>query len=292
MKLKLMTFVVMMVFLFSMSTLVLAQENTSLSENDVDVSETQIMQAPYGAQVRLLQLENALDKAIATGNEVVADLNKDEQNTTAFEEILGDLVALKENVASMNATQENASALASEYVAIKKEARDLIHTFRTQARPLVTENDIEAIQERARERIHQQNEQAQVALNLARNKFNAHNAEKIMNQTGMGFNSVGEKIRSGSMSVEEFRQQVMAHVKNMTSKQRGEVAMKMQEDSMKQKVFAKAARERVQEHRSALQEGLMQRRSQARNAIQDMMGGSNASDNAQGRQPRGENGAN
>ncbi len=121
----------------------------SAQESNLDVNtetEVKAMVTPYGAQVRLFQLEKSITKNIVTGEtviEVIIDNNTD-VNLVNANLIIEKLKILLNEVktADINA---HASVLATEYVAMKKQAIALSAEFRAETSKYLTSEDRENI---------------------------------------------------------------------------------------------------------------------------------------------------
>ncbi len=92
--------------------------------------ETRIMNFPYGAEVRLLQLKKAINKNIVNGKQVIAEINS--SDTKLLESLLGNLSALIERIEDLDMNQSSAQ-LAAEFVNLKNQAKNITWLFRQTA---------------------------------------------------------------------------------------------------------------------------------------------------------------
>ncbi|MFH1588976.1 MAG: hypothetical protein ABIB43_00215, partial [archaeon] len=165
------------IMLLSLVPLALADEGNETSDEDVcvedsdcdadefcdagecadleseDEAETEIMRTPYGASVRLVQLERAIENNIAHGERIVDAILANDENADVDElnRILDDMRALVLEVQNLDLENKTPQELAEEYVEIKSSARELAKEFRTQAREFFTKEDADALRARLRD---------------------------------------------------------------------------------------------------------------------------------------------
>ncbi|MDI3544166.1 MAG: hypothetical protein PWQ28_447 [Candidatus Woesearchaeota archaeon] len=172
-----------------------------------DLEEAKTFAYPLGAELRMLQLEKAIERNIASGELIIEEI-KDENLTTetdALESILDELRSLLEEVKSYDFNQGKSSEeMALDFVELKAEARELTTLFRETATNITGNMHLE-IRERVNERIREFKESQQREINELKNRYNKRVMEEIAVQAGLD-DEVTEKIRQGNINVDEYKE--------------------------------------------------------------------------------------
>jgi hypothetical protein len=97
--------IMVLMLMVPLASYALADDADDTQQDEIEINEEtqkeiEIMSDHLGAQIRLLQLEKAITKNIAKGNEVIAALKEADINTTILEAILAELELVKEEVQS------------------------------------------------------------------------------------------------------------------------------------------------------------------------------------------------
>mgnify|MGYP000192954539 CR=1 FL=1 len=185
---KIVGIMIVLVLMASLTPLALADE-AGESEVEIDAetyNEVEAMEYPYGAEIRLLQLEKAVTKNIVKGEEIVSVLKESGYNTTELETILAELELLLEEVQSADANSTNAT---QEFVDLKHDAIELTKEFRDALHELIDDDMADGLQERIREMTC---EQVQNLTTKIQNRIRHYNR----NQLHRLFGIIGEANES------------------------------------------------------------------------------------------------
>lgn len=173
-----------------------------------DLEEAKTFAYPLGADLRMLQLEKAIERNIASGELIIEEI-KDENLTTetdALESILDELRSLLEEVKSYDFNQGKSSEeMALDFVELKAEARELTTLFRETATNITGNMHLE-IRERVNERIREFKESQQREINELKNRYNQRVMEEITAQAGLMDDALATQIRQGNINVDEYKE--------------------------------------------------------------------------------------
>jgi hypothetical protein len=240
------------------------------NENTGDDTEREIedFEEGLGAQMRLLQLERALTRASLHADQVIAALDNQSANTTGLKGIAAELDIMiaqvretREDVAGGAVTNEEAAAV---FVAIKKDARDLVKEFRDAARPVIRDADRERLKA-SLERIDRERLKAITDdIEKARRELIADRVRESFQNAGIPVDEeLLERIRSGEDSAREIRREVRERVKDelegKSAEERREAAAKLREEAARRRVQALAALDRVEDDLGDREERLRER---------------------------------
>lgn len=204
------------------------EDETEEAENETE-EETETMNTPYGAEVRLLQLEIAIDRNILKGLKIAEEA----ENATELQAIIEEMKALKTEVQNADPSAEDAVQV---FVDLKKDARDLSKKFRDAARALIKEDKRAAIKEKIK---NLENKELKEKVRAKIRAFNAQRMQDLYSTLGLGEDIV-EKIRNGNMTAKEARDQMKEALKTMTKEEMSELYQQMKEKKIERRVEAKA----------------------------------------------------
>jgi len=208
--------------------------------------EIEAMDNKDGAEVRLLQLELAIAKGIAKGNDVIAKAQELEKDTSELEAIIAEMETLKEDVAAADPAAEDA---VQTFVDLKKDARDLAKQFREKAREIIPANEANRLKERLKEKKMEkligEINNLEEKLKEKRKEFNALRLGALYRKLNIEDTGIIEKVKSGEITVKEVKTQTREKFKAMAPEERRKAFTAAKEAGVKRAVAAEAKADKV-----------------------------------------------
>ncbi len=227
-----------------------AQEDLTEEEE----REIRAMDNTHGAMTRLLQLERAIKLQVERGLGVIEFIeeNYEDADTSQLEELLNDLEDLGEIVAGTEIENQDYEELASEYVALRREANSLIIEFRTGANNIISEERIAEARERAEQARTQASERVQALRERISEEVNTYNAERLrqtLEHLGKTNEEVQERIQNREITRAEAESIVRETFDEYSLEERRIAAQQLSERLMEMaERRAEAARQARQEY--------------------------------------------
>jgi hypothetical protein len=221
---------------------VLADDN----ETDDLENETAPFQSSHGAEMRLMQLEKAIEKNILWGEYIISaieDKNKS-IDTTNLKSILAELISLKDEVSRMNVSNEtNVSAAAQAFVDIKKEAKNLTKEFRDEVKNLIKAGEIDGLKKKLGNRYKdwESNQSEKIKKKVC--EYNADKIERIFKAANISNSELIDKIRNCSADRKEIADELKGI--NLSHGQQKQLNSSLKEAKLKTRVFARAVTDKV-----------------------------------------------
>lgn len=159
----------------------------------------------YGAEVRLLQLERAITRAIMQGERIInyaQEQEFSEVNIDVMIEVVADLRALRVQVQEVDSTSET---VVREFVALRQEANTLTQTFRRASHQLFSEDDVNYLRGTVRAEVDVAAE-VRARDSDIRQRICAHNAQQVqvlLDRMGVQQASLVADVRSCDVSKDE-----------------------------------------------------------------------------------------
>ncbi|MFP4523196.1 MAG: hypothetical protein ACLFNM_01450 [Candidatus Woesearchaeota archaeon] len=233
-------------------------------EDDEAIEEAQVMTTPKGAQVRLDQLSLALKRNIVRGEDVIDIFQNQSLNTSELEAIKEELIFLKEDIQTVTFDNEqNSSALAAQYVALRHEAKNLTSQFRKHARSIASNDQValveQKIQQRAQEHAKELSQHRQ-KVHQSIQEFNAQQAGHMLEYANRSAQKLQKQIRSQNLSAKQIKSQVRQELQNCTQDDCSQIAISFEQQRAKQEIFALQASKNAQTVRDAIQQRLQEHR--------------------------------
>ncbi|MDI3473699.1 MAG: hypothetical protein PWR30_22 [Candidatus Woesearchaeota archaeon] len=173
-----------------------------------DLEEAKAFSYPLGAELRMLQLEKAIERNIASGELIIEEII-DKNLTTetdALESILDELRSLLEEVKSYDFNLgKSQDEMALDFVELKAEARELTALFRETATNITGNMHLE-IKERVNERVRTLEESQKREIEELKNRYNQRVMEEIAVRAGIMDDTIADRIRQGNIDVEEYKE--------------------------------------------------------------------------------------
>ncbi|MEM0360595.1 MAG: hypothetical protein QXK06_04650 [Candidatus Diapherotrites archaeon] len=211
--------------------------------------EIQAINSGYGAQVRLLQLEKAVVRAIARGEAIVSFIKEKfpEKDTSGLEAILKEFEALKEEIKteyeSVKANGVDEDTVKT-FVDLKKDARSLAKQFRDTVRELLKGNEKQGLaqylNEKLKETDNQEIEELNSKIRENAQKFNAERLEAFFAKLEQKAPELVAKVRNGEISLAEAKAQLREIMKGLDPIPKGKAFQWMKEVTARERVFGQA----------------------------------------------------
>jgi len=238
-----------------------------------DIEQTEIFQNPLGAEVRMLQLEKAIERSIASGEMVIEKILEynESANIGELETTLDEIKELLEEVQNYDFNKGlNETELAAEFVELKAQARYLVKVFREAARDMVKPEFQDEIRKRAQERIREMIQEHKEQLQEIKNRYNLRVMERVMNRIGVNNTEVMAKIRNGTMSPQEFKGILKGIMSKANQEKRQEIMARMREENSKVSIVAEQVKERIRQRMNDIQERLQQKRAEIQQRLSNL----------------------
>ena len=224
-------------------------DNSSVELNENTKLEVEHMNTPFGAQVRLLQLQKSVAANIVVGNEVIntilaKDNLTENQSATlnSLKSIVAELTALNLQIQSVNTTNSNSSVdLVKQFVDFKNDANTLSKNFRDRARTLLAPGELAKIKETVQEKVKNSDEvkALKAQIELQAREYNSQMVEKYLIEIGTTNEDLVAKVKSGEISVQDAIKQLKNSFNNLSKDKKKEFVQQMKEDVAKNQVFQK-----------------------------------------------------
>ncbi len=185
------TLVMLFLLIASLATIAMAEEHLTEEEE----REARSIDEFHGAKARFLQLERAIKLKVEQGLRVVDFIEENyEASTETLEELLNDLEALGEKVAGTEIEGKTHEELATEYVALRREANSIIIEFRREASTIISSERLAEARARAEQARTEASERLEALRERAREEVHAHNEERLR-QALEAMGETAEEIR-------------------------------------------------------------------------------------------------
>lgn len=226
--------------------------NSTLSENDTDElsenetadngtdidsrdeHEVDTLNYPYGAEVRLMQLEKHVTRNLLIGTKVVEALNSTNSsaNLTKLNAILDEMENLVQEIKGADMNQ-NKTQLAKDYVDFKKNATELTNEFRDEARPFINQTVRRDLKGTTDEIDKTVLKNLSDEINATRCEFNAKRLEAMLGALNVTNQALVDKVGSCQATDREIQSGIMDAFRNMSFQDRNLLKDKVQENRIR-----------------------------------------------------------
>lgn len=209
--------IVLLSVIMCMSSVVLAEDAMNLSESDK--KEISSFNVPYGAEVRLLELQKRIAKNTLEGAKIVEILNRTypSRNLTKLEAILDEMTYLLDE-AKLAADLGNKTQMVGEFVAIKKDAIELSWRFREESEPLLNKSIRRDIRHEIANTTFTPINKTEAELKKLRNLYNQKIMEAILNESGITDDTLLQKIGNGDYTTLQIRERLQKDLDKLEAK--------------------------------------------------------------------------
>ncbi len=206
-----------------------------------DRKEIQIMHYSFGAKVRMLQLEKSVSMNILRAENIIAEMKpRNITNTTVLEATIDEMKLIKDEIKNISYSQ-NASALARQFVDIKKDAIDLSKEFRDALNEILSPGQISEIRQSLNTAdMHADIKQINEETGKAVCEYNAQRLSSVLNRSSV----VIDKARMCEMSAAEMKSMMGSEIRANSSEMMG----RMKATTAERNRFGEAAMEHAAEN--------------------------------------------
>lgn len=207
----------------------------------IDEQEARSILAPYGAEVRLLQLEKSVTRNILIGDAVlkVLDKNNNDANLIDAENTLNALEMLLDEIKT-TPREGDKNLLVQTYVELKKEARTLVADFKNETKDLITPSDRNEIMAQLSDLDRNSFIEINKAIKEKARNFNAEKMNEHFKAIGIRNDSMLAKIRNGDINaIQEAKKYALDNFKDLNIAEKKQIATKMRNDSIKRTIEGK-----------------------------------------------------
>ena len=198
--------------------------------------ETEIMTDIPGVKVRLLQLQERLERNIVHGEEIIARVSTNGTDVSKLQSILDQLKALKDEVAAIDPSGVPVNEATAQFVAIKQKAIRLSKEFKTEARKLVKADKRAALKERLKAKEAQRLSRIKDRVKVARDEHNAEVFAELLEKLGERFPELVAQLKSGEITVKEAKAKIREEFKSLSKEKKDQARLKLKERVSKERV--------------------------------------------------------
>ncbi len=182
------------------------------------IEETGIMHTPYGAIVRLLQLEKSVLNQKLNAEEVVNEIESTNPNvsTENLTVIISEMELLLEEIQNTNTTGQSITTLTQDYVDMRQEAGELVREFRIEASQYLNESHRRSM--RVRFAGVNRSEVAEITNEIIEYKreFNAERVSIFLEEMGAQNQTLLEMIKNGEIPLGVVKSRISQRVRSMS----------------------------------------------------------------------------
>ncbi len=231
---------------------VLAQDTntTAPTSNWTIQNDVAIMSTVNGIQLRLLQLQDSIQKAVAEGQIVINKLSTNGTDVSALQSDLNSLQALEQNVSQVDPTSTDAI---SQFMAIRQQAMELVRDFKTKADQIIKADQKADILQRIKN-LQEQDRDLQQRIEKLRQNINADIFAQTMSGLNLQVPGLVEQLRNGAINVTEARENLKDAYEKISAKNKEDAQTKLQEIISQLRVKQLANLEKLQ---NATNRGMM-----------------------------------
>lgn len=220
---------------------VYAQEINTTIDEVVDEKEVVVLKSPYGAEVRLAQLEKRVEVQIENAKLIIENIESNESlnaNLTKLNEIVAKFEALLIDIENTD-MNKSSELLTEDYVGLKALAIELTKEFRSVVNEKIPSNELDGIKEKVQERKNLRLNETDNKVEELKKKYNTEKFEEIFKRLGIEDNETVEKLRNGEMNIGEVRSQLVSKFKEMDREERIAALDNLREERAKNRVQAR-----------------------------------------------------
>ncbi|MDO8508579.1 MAG: hypothetical protein Q7S27_02745 [Nanoarchaeota archaeon] len=182
-----------------------SDDNTNVTieiDQETEV-EVEVMTESHGAEMRLLQLERKINRAILHMEETINFLKAKNKTVTELEPIVVEMKALLEEV--KKAPTDKTEEAVKKFIEIKSDAKDLIKKFRETVKSLLSEEDKKELKSKFENIDKTKLEDIKKKIQERKRMLNAERVKKILEKMEINDEELLNQIKSGNMSSSQLK---------------------------------------------------------------------------------------
>lgn len=214
-------------------------------EDNTTEKEIQIMAYPYGAEIRLLQLQNALLKNILRAEMAIDVLQGMEFTTSELEGILDQMNELLETIEEVDPASTDSVQY---FVELKHEAIQLTTQFREAVHALINEATKQHLRECIRNATSDTLQNYSQMIQNRIRQFNRNRIHSLYGIIGATNSSLVNDYFNGTLSLYQVKRKLCVMVNQMTQEQKYAFFSEIKEDNIRRQIHAQATMGNLQSH--------------------------------------------
>ncbi len=203
----------------------------------IDEKEARTMLSPFGAEVRMLQLEKSVTRNVLIGNEVLQVLSKNhtDANLTDAENTLNSLEMVLEDIKAAP-TEGDKNVLVQTFIELKKEAKTLSNDFKQETKNIINAQDRQEIMTNIKDLDKNDLMDINNKIREILKNFNAEKMKEKFNQMGIKNEDMIGRIRNGDMNFKEIRDYALNQFRDLNETEKKQIAATMRNNTIKNMV--------------------------------------------------------
>jgi hypothetical protein len=238
---KIAPLLIILMLLFALHTAALAEEageddpveNPQSDIDDATEKETRIMVHPFGAKVRLLQLQKALSVNILKAETVINVLQEQEFDTAELVDILDQMYGL---LAEVEEADPEAEDSVQAFVEWKYKAINLTKQFREALHTTLDEVTMEQFRELIRNVTSESIQSLGYNIRECIRSYNAYQIQQVFGFIGKADNALVQAYQNGTLSIYQVKLQLCQMIHQMTQEQKYSAFYELRENNIRNRI--------------------------------------------------------
>lgn len=204
--------------------------------------EIKAFNAPYGAEVRMLQLEKSITRNVLVGAQVISVIEKNhpEEDLSVAKEKLDEMEALLETVKEYTIEEKDSNNLAVEFVAMKKQAIVITQEFKQITSEILTAEDRQEVHDLVKDLDKNELETINQAVGQAIRNHNTERMTRMFGIVGLNNPELLQRINDGNATKLEVKEMVRTAYHDLNSEERIQAWNNIKEKTTKRIVAEKS----------------------------------------------------
>ena len=188
--------------------------------------EVEAMDISHGAEMRLLQLEWRIRRAVLHGEAVINVVNANGDDASELESIIEELKLLIEEVQGISTIRGDQDAVNS-FVEVKKDAISLVKEFREKARELLDVSDRTSLRVEFESIDRTELQEIRVEIRGKRRMLNGLRVRSVLKHLGEDDSDLAEKVESGEVEADDAVEELRVKYRAESETRKGEIREKI-----------------------------------------------------------------
>ncbi len=213
-------------------------------ENETDDKDLESFETPYGAKMRMLQLQASINHNNQVGQALLGQVPEG-VDTAELESYLARLGAISDQIEGYG-YEGQGDELAADFVALKKEAKELTKQYREGLKEAVGSQETARLRSLVRNGSLGQFKKESDAIAQARNMHNAQVMERVMKSMGVDDTELVDKMKNDQMKKGEAMKALKGKWSELDDEDKTLARQNVREHLAKQRVKQEQVKEKVQ----------------------------------------------
>jgi hypothetical protein len=220
----------------------------------------------HGAEVRMLQLEKAMEKHIIVGEAALPYLD---ENATS---VLAEYKALKEEVSIYDVNGKEPDVLVKDFLAFKEQALDLVKEFKTYTKDLNSEEK-QAIKDDIKDADTTKLDELDAKIKEHKHKYNYEVAAKLFADLGIENQDLLDEIAAGTATYGEMRSEIAKMFGGLEKEIKKELMWKIKEVKVKAQTYKEKVKteikDKIAEKKAELKKKIDEKKEELKKKIEE-----------------------